>query len=297
MRKYPPMRREEFEGDDAAYQKYLQEWRRKIIASNNRLVPVENEVQDTQSEAWQRLCEYVELVAKEEREKFVPFEALGKDLYAQIFTLPKSIATLKSVKKVWLYGSKLKRIPPEIGEMESLEEFDPYTSYNLHWYPFEIFYCQKLIESRMSTRILYGNYKNRLYFPDLSSNPVKYQEGRLKCSICKKKLKEGETNQFWITLWLGTDNFPLLANICSTTCEKVLHDLPKPYPYFLQKPHKGGLNLEQPEYHYEDWWDETYKGLTRIEASEKREKMKRNRYKSLEAKNKIINKIQKLWDK
>jgi len=291
------MRREEFDGDDKAYRKYMQEWRRKVIASKNTLIPVENDVQDTESEAWQKLCEYVEIVAKEEREEFIPFEALGKELYMQIFTLPKSIAKLKSVKKVLIYGSKLKRIPIEIGEMESLEEFDPYTSYNLHWYPFEIFYCQKLIDSRMSTRILYGNYKNLLYFPDLRNNPVKYQEGRLKCSICKKKLKAAETNQFWITLYLGTDNFPLLANICSATCEKVLNDLPKPYPYFLQAPHKGGLNLEQPEYHQEDWWDENFGGLTRAEQSEKREKLKKRRNKNVEVKIKKISQIQKLWDK
>lgn len=37
-----------------------------------------------------------------------------------------------------LYGSNLVRIPPEIGAMTSLEEFTPYTSYRLHWVPYEI---------------------------------------------------------------------------------------------------------------------------------------------------------------
>lgn len=34
-----------------------------------------------------------------------------------------------------LYRSNLVRIPPEIGAMTSLEEFTPYTSYRLHWFP------------------------------------------------------------------------------------------------------------------------------------------------------------------
>ena len=58
-----------------------------------------------------------------------------------------------------LYGSGLVRIPPEVGEMTALEDFDPYTSYRLHWFPFEITRCPKLKDSRVSTRALYGNFK------------------------------------------------------------------------------------------------------------------------------------------
>ena len=57
--------------------------------------------------------------------------------------------------------------------MESLEEFTPYTSYKLHWFPFEITRCIKLVESTVSTRALYGNYLHRTPFPSLRGNPVK----------------------------------------------------------------------------------------------------------------------------
>ena len=105
---------------------------------NNRISKIENNVQDRNSKAWKMLCEYVDRIAEEGKDEFAPYEELGADLYSEIYTLPESISKLKKVKKIWLYGSKLKRIPPEIGQMESLEYFDPYTSYNLHWFPFEL---------------------------------------------------------------------------------------------------------------------------------------------------------------
>src|SRR4051794_934109 len=92
---------------------------------------------------------------------------LGWEKYNQIVVLPPTIAKLKSVKVLSLYRSNLVRIPPEIGEMTSLEEFDPYTSYRLHWLPYEITRCQNLKRSRVSPRALFGNYKYRPPFPRL----------------------------------------------------------------------------------------------------------------------------------
>ena len=105
------------------------------------------------------------------------------------------IPTLKKVKKIWLYGSNLKRIPAEIGEMEALEYFDPYTSYQLHWFPYEITQCKNLKDSRVSTRALYGNRKNRMGFPRLTHNPVRYSGDSLKCSVCSKIINYEQTNQ------------------------------------------------------------------------------------------------------
>jgi hypothetical protein len=99
---------------------------------------IENDVQDRNSVAWKKLCDYVDQIAENGNEEFSPRELLGDELFFEIHTLPESIANLKKVKKLLLYGSKLKRIPPEIGQMESLEYFDPYTSYDLHWFPYEI---------------------------------------------------------------------------------------------------------------------------------------------------------------
>ncbi|WP_338812201.1 leucine-rich repeat domain-containing protein [Bernardetia sp. Wsw4-3y2] len=231
-----------------------------------KLVNIENNVQDETSLAWKKLCEYVEKVAEEESEEFSPYEYLGKELYSQIYTLPKTIAKLKKVKKIMLYGSKLKRIPPEIGEMESLEDFDPYTSYDLHWFPYEITNCKNLKDSRVSTRALYGNYKHRKPFPDLTHNPVCYTQNEIKCSVCKKEVTQEQTNQLWITLKVGTDFLPLLVNSCSEECER---KLPQPPKAFVPFPHKGGENLEQPTTEeYEDeyittiYWEEVKEQMT-----------------------------------
>lgn len=210
---------------------------------NKRISKIANDVQDRNSVAWKKLCEYVDKVAAENRDEFSPLEELGQELFSQIHTLPETISKLKRVKKVLLYGSKLKRIPPEIGEMEALEYFDPYTSYDLHWFPFEITKCKNLKNSRVSTRVLYGNWKNRMGFPRLNHNPVRYSGDMVSCSICGKKLTYLQTNQNWISLYVGTDVLPLLINLCSKECET---KLPTPPPNYLQFAHKGGADLKQP---------------------------------------------------
>lgn len=209
---------------------------------------ISNDIQDRKSEAWIRLCNYVDKIAYEGKDEFSPLEELGQELFSQIHTLPESIAKLTKVKKLWLYGSKLKRLPPEIGKMESLEYFDPYTSYDLHWFPFEITNCKKLKDSRVSTRTLYGNFKNRMAFPSLKNNSVKYFGENVYCSVCNKPMTFTETNQLWISLNVGTDVLPLLANLCSKECES---NLPQAAKGYVQNPHKGGSDLVQPN--LEEW--------------------------------------------
>lgn len=214
-----------------------------------RISKIENNVQDKTTIAWQMLCDYVDKVATENHEEFAPSQALGKELFSQIYTLPISIAKLKKVKRVWLYGSSLKRIPPEIGEMESLEHFDPYTSYNLFWFPYEITNCKNLKDSRVSTRVLYGNIKNRKGFPRLNHNPVRYDGDTLHCSVCKKEITYQQTTQLWISLLVATDVLPLLVNVCSETCKS---SLPVTTRNYLKFPHQGGAGLQQPT-DYEDY--------------------------------------------
>ncbi len=209
----------------------------------DQLFNVENDVQDRTSMAWKKLCEYVEKVARNGTDEFSPYEYLGKELYAQIHTLPETIAKLKKVKKMLIGGSQLKLIPPEIGEMESLKYFEPYCSYHLHWLPYEIINCKNLKDSTVSTRALYGNYKYRRPFPDLTHNPVRYEGDTVKCSICKKEMSYQETEQFWISLVVGSDVLPLLANLCSEECK---NKLPIPPEGYVSYAHKGGENLVQP---------------------------------------------------
>ena len=210
---------------------------------SNRISAIKNNVQDRSSVAWVKLCEYIDELADCGADEFSPREALGAELFDEIRELPESIGKLKKVKKIWLYGSNIERIPPEIGMMESLEYFDPYTSYDLHWFPYEITRCKHLKDSRISTRALYGNYKNRMGFPGLGRNPVKYATELVKCSICDKEMSYDESKQSWISLPIGSDVVPMLVNSCSKECENQIDLPPKDY---VQYPHQGGSGLEQP---------------------------------------------------
>jgi hypothetical protein len=210
---------------------------------NNRIAAIKNNVQDRNSIAWKQLCDYIDRLAAAGGEEFDPRKELGLERYSQIYTLPETISQLKKVKKMRLYGSQLKRVPPEIGEMEALEYFDPYTSYPLYWFPYEIRNCKQLKDSRVSTRVLYGNFKNRKGFPNLEHNPVRYTGDTVKCSICRKEMSYEDTNQLWISLQVGTDILPLLANLCSKECES---KLPQPPQGYVPYAHKGGAGLVQP---------------------------------------------------
>lgn len=251
---------------------------------DNRISKIKNDIQDRNSIAWKKLCEYVDKVASENIEEFSPLDELGEELYSQIYTLPETISKLKKVKKVWLYGSKLKYIPPEIGEMESLEYFDPYTSYDLHWFPYEITNCKNLKDSRVSTRALYGNYKHRKPFPSLDNNPVRYYEDKTKCSVCKKEIDSSVTNQLWISLRIGTDVLPLLINLCSLECESKLPEAEKGY---IQFPHKGGSNLKQPT--YEEWEKANTSKYIEVKYVEKQTKN--------DSQPKLLKLIRKIWEK
>ena len=215
------------------------------------------EVQDTQAEGWKRLLELVEIAAADEREEFAPLHEMTLEASRQVITLPSTIGKLKTVRRLILYGSFLVRIPPEIGDMENLVEFRPYTSYRLHWFPFEITRCAKLDESTVSTQALYGNYKYRPPFPRLGTplsstarvdlenlSPERYGAPVItKCSVCRTLLTQTGLHQVWISLKVGTDVLPLLVNACSLDCVGRLPPAPSGY---VSGPHTGGLSVEQP---------------------------------------------------
>lgn len=204
-------------------------------------LPFHTEVQDTNSDAWKALEAYISKVHVDSAVELNPMEGIGVEMWEQIVTLPPSIAKLKSVKFLSLYGSHLVRIPPEIGDMTNLEEFDPYTSRRLHWLPYEITRCKKLKRSRVSTRCLYGNYKYRPPFPRLPQ--ISSVLTPAVCSVCGGPFSQEGPQQAWISLWVATDVLPLLVHACSSACIK---NLPKPADGYVQIPHSGGLDLKQP---------------------------------------------------
>jgi hypothetical protein len=199
------------------------------------------EVQDTTSDAWVALEQYVAEVAASGADELNPIAAIGPERWERIVALPRSIRNLESVRFLSLYGSHLVRIPPEIGEMTNLEEFDPYTSYSLHWFPYEITRCWQLKRSRVSTRALYGNYKYRPPFPQLPAAAPDVTP--VACSVCGGPFGEVGPHQTWTSLRVATDVLPLLVHACSTECITALPGSP---PGYIGKPHTGGLQVRQP---------------------------------------------------
>lgn len=216
------------------------------------------ETQDTTAPGWIRLLELIEEAVTDGREVFKPLVELTAEQRRQVVTLPPSIARLKAVKHLVLYRSNLVRVPPEIGQMDSLEEFTPYTSYRLHWFPYEITRCANLRRSTMSTRAVFGNYKHRPPFPALRRAPDAAEGvdlGNLDpgvwgtpaihaCSVCDRPFAATDLHQVWISLHVsGHDIMPLLVNACSAECVAAL---PKPAPGHVQYAHTGGMHLERP---------------------------------------------------
>ncbi len=200
------------------------------------------EVQDTNNEGWKALeCLISDAISKG-AEVFAPGLEMPPELWCQIVTLPPSIARLTSVRKLYLYGSHLVRLPVELGDMVNLEELDLYTSYRLHWAPYEVTRCRKLTRSRVSTRALYGNYKYRPPFPKLGTDDSKMNLPA-ECSVCRQPLRPEAVHQVWISLRVATDVLPLLVNACSDECIK---QLPPPTSGYIDHPHAGGVGLAQP---------------------------------------------------
>ena len=125
--------------------------------------------------------------------------------------------------------------------MSSLRELDLYTSYSLHWLPYEVTRCASLNASRMSTRALYGNRKTRLPFPRLSW-PIDVLLPAT-CSVCDRPFGERFPEPFWTTQRVGTDYVPLLVHSCSKACTDSVPSAP---PGFFERPHKGGGGVGMP---------------------------------------------------
>lgn len=206
-------------------------------------VELHREPQDTECDAWKRLLDYVERIADTGARQFKPRPELTAEQWRQIVTLPATIAKLTQVTSIELYGSYLVRIPPEIGQMTSLRELTPYTSYRLHWFPYEITRCRALRSSTVSTRTLYGNFKYRPPFPRVLPATSRTQGPMRPCSVCSRMYEDLELHRVWISLRVATDVLPLLVNACSAAC---VDSLPAPADGYVPTPHRGGLSVEQP---------------------------------------------------
>ena len=198
------------------------------------------EMQDTSAPGWQAL---LALFDESQTASVVePSAAMSGDQWSAVITLPAEIQLLSAVKQLRLYGSHLRRLPREIGSLSALSNLDIYTSYSLHWLPYEVTRCTYLRDTRMSTRALYGNIKTRLPFPRLSGRSKAFQPQT--CSVCDQPFDGREAMPFWTTQRVGTDIAPLLAYTCSAACTARIPDAPEG---FNARPHKGGGGVGMPE--------------------------------------------------
>jgi hypothetical protein len=199
------------------------------------------ETQDQSVTGWGQVANLIERLAQTSAPIFEPSAQIPWEDWLRVITLPPELASLTQVTEVRLYGSRLRRLPPEIGRMSSLRELDVYTSYSLHWFPYEVMRCANLSASRMSTRALYGNRNTRLPFPRLS-RPIDVLLPAT-CSVCDQPFGERSPQPFWTTQWVGTDYVPLLIHSCSSAC---IDSVPSAPPGFFERPHKGGGGVGMP---------------------------------------------------
>jgi hypothetical protein len=199
------------------------------------------EAQDQSAAGWAQVTYLIEQLARTSAPTFEPSAQIALEDWRVVITLPPQVACLTHVGEIRLYGSHLRRLPPEIGRMTSLRDLDIYTSYSLHWLPYEITRCPNLGASRISTRALYGNTKARLQFPHLS-RPI---EGLLPatCSVCDQPFGERAPQLLWTTQRVGTDYVPLLIHSCSRACINLVPSAPSG---FFERPHKGGGGVGMP---------------------------------------------------
>ena len=217
------------------------------------------------AKVFEKLDSYIAECVKMKASQFYPASVLERGEREFMQELPPSFALLAPfVTDINLYSTALVYIPPSIGNFRKLKSFTPYTSYNLHYFPYEILHIGKtLADSTISTRALYGNYKNAMPFPKLPEDPLSAPKslqllalqkvepkdscdvssmitrGTVECSVCRDLFKPSENGifQYWTSQCSGTDYVPLLINACSISCINAVPDSRKGYP---RRPHKGG---------------------------------------------------------
>lgn len=221
---------------------------------------------------------YVDALVEQKANTFNLHEVgLDRAEWRHVVVLPEAVLRLRgTLKHLRLYGSAIQRIPEWISQLALLESVDPYTSYALHYFPFEVVHCANLKQSRVSTRAYYGNQKNTLpVFPELEPDPslskmkrlfpLQYLAARVcernkiplppygvevlaaqrdaKCSVCQQRYVSVEAYTYWVMRHLASyDVVPMLVRACSLNCVKALEEFraPNKDSWYSALPHKGG---------------------------------------------------------
>ena len=72
-----------------------------------------------------------------------------------------------------------------------------------------------------------------------------------------------ETDQYWTMKWVGTDDMALLVNTCSKEC---LDTVSASKEIYNIRPHKGGVELAQPQKTYWDYASDSSESNTNTES-------------------------------
>ena len=128
------------------------------------------------------------------------------------------LGQLSRLKHLQLYGSRLVRMPRTIGNLASLEYLDLYTAYDLHYLPFELTACSRLVRTRFSTRTVFANPKTFLPLPVLPRLGDQQGDEQNVCSVCRSAFNNSDGCCVWSVRVVGTDQLALLAFCCSAPC-------------------------------------------------------------------------------
>ena len=82
------------------------------------------DAQDITASGWHLLLELVGSTRAASSSAFEPLATIPADQWSAVTTLPPSISDLKTVTTLRLYGSHLRRLPPEVGRMTALSNLD-----------------------------------------------------------------------------------------------------------------------------------------------------------------------------
>jgi hypothetical protein len=83
-----------------------------------------SEAQDVGAPGWAALLELVGTESARNAIMFEPSPIIPPGQWSEIITLPGEIEILSAIRQMRLYGSHLRRLPPGIGRLSSLEYLD-----------------------------------------------------------------------------------------------------------------------------------------------------------------------------
>src|SRR5262245_61076897 len=82
------------------------------------------EPQDASAPGWSQTIDLVQAATADQSSTFEPSAQMAWEDWIGVITLPSQISLMHALKELRLYGSHLRRLPPEIGGMSALENLD-----------------------------------------------------------------------------------------------------------------------------------------------------------------------------